>query len=668
MTAAPTVIDTNPFVGPRALRPGEVIHGRDREIRRLTNLLVAERIVLLYSPSGAGKTSLIEAGLIPQLRQRRFQVSPVIRVSQLPAEHVASENRYLASTLQALEAGLRPDDQRPMADLLALGLEGYVQGWATQDDHGPGNELLIFDQFEEVLVLDPGDTEVKRAFFRELGAVLEERDRWALFSMREDYIAGLDPYLPELPTRLHTRMRLDLLPPEAALRAVKMPAAAAGRPFQEAAAERLVHDLRLVQAQRDGEVIQVPGPFVEPLQLQVVCRRLWEALPDNTEEIIEADVERFARVDAALGEYYAEEVRRVADESGVPERAIREWFGQELITDQGVRRQQQRGPGGNGTAADTAVRLLEDAHLIRAEARRGSRWLELAHDQLVQPLQADNAGWFREHLSTAQHQAQHWAAHNRSGDFLLTGNSLVEARGWAAENPTELTELETSFLAASSEVDADRRRRRHISVALRWLSALLAVALVFAGYQWFEAERAKDEADTQALRATEAASRAIAAEAAAGVDDDPLLAVREAERALDEARTVEAEDALRIAMSQHPATAVLPHGETVNSISFAEKGDRLLTSSWDGVRLWDGGTDKQLDMFESDGDVLDAQMSADGRAIATLTAPGIVTVRYPDEPNRPATEITDLEGPMAFSPRRVAGGSRRLGDEHRARL
>ena len=42
----------NPFVGPHALKTGEPIHGRDLERRDLRDLLIAERIVLLYSPSG----------------------------------------------------------------------------------------------------------------------------------------------------------------------------------------------------------------------------------------------------------------------------------------------------------------------------------------------------------------------------------------------------------------------------------------------------------------------------------------------------------------------------------------------------------------------------------------------------------------------------------------
>ena len=57
----------NPYVGPRAFMTGEALYGRDRELRKLLGLLVAERIVLLHSPSGAGKTSLVQAALMPRL-------------------------------------------------------------------------------------------------------------------------------------------------------------------------------------------------------------------------------------------------------------------------------------------------------------------------------------------------------------------------------------------------------------------------------------------------------------------------------------------------------------------------------------------------------------------------------------------------------------------------
>ena len=48
-----------PYVGPRPFETGETLYGRDWEVEELRDRLIAKRIVLLHSPSGAGKTSLI---------------------------------------------------------------------------------------------------------------------------------------------------------------------------------------------------------------------------------------------------------------------------------------------------------------------------------------------------------------------------------------------------------------------------------------------------------------------------------------------------------------------------------------------------------------------------------------------------------------------------------
>src|SRR5829696_5669494 len=97
---------SNPFVGPRAFRTGEVLYGRDRETRKLVNLLIAERIVLLHAPSGAGKTSLVQAAVVPQMRERGFEVFPAIRLNAAAPDATAptsTTNRYVWSTLLALE-------------------------------------------------------------------------------------------------------------------------------------------------------------------------------------------------------------------------------------------------------------------------------------------------------------------------------------------------------------------------------------------------------------------------------------------------------------------------------------------------------------------------------------------------------------------------------------
>ena len=68
-----------------------------------------------------------------------------------------------------------------------------------------------------------------------------------VLAMREDHVAGLDPYAPLLPKRLKTRFRMELLGYDGALEAVKKPAQNAGCAFGTGVAERLVDDLRRIQ-------------------------------------------------------------------------------------------------------------------------------------------------------------------------------------------------------------------------------------------------------------------------------------------------------------------------------------------------------------------------------------------------------------------------------------
>jgi hypothetical protein len=81
------ISERNPFVGPRPIQQGEPLHGRDAEVRELYNRLQARRIVVLHSPSGAGKSSLVQAGLIPRLNATGgYDVWKPIRVNLDPAD------------------------------------------------------------------------------------------------------------------------------------------------------------------------------------------------------------------------------------------------------------------------------------------------------------------------------------------------------------------------------------------------------------------------------------------------------------------------------------------------------------------------------------------------------------------------------------------------------
>jgi hypothetical protein len=271
----------NPYVGPRPIRLGEKIYGRDRELDEIRENLTAERIVLLYSPSGAGKSSLLEAGLRDALGKHEFKVLPTIRVG-LAAEpgpdSGRTSNRYMRSALLSLEEGRPEGSKLSESDLRAITLDDYLARLEEESSRDNLETCLLFDQFEELFTLDPTDQDDKRAFIEDVGVALRNRTRWALFAMREDFIAQLDPYLSLIPTKFSARYRLDLLGVAAAKAAARRPAADLGVDFSEAAADRLVDDLRRTRVQRGSLVTEELGPYVEPVQLQVVCRQLWTSM------------------------------------------------------------------------------------------------------------------------------------------------------------------------------------------------------------------------------------------------------------------------------------------------------------------------------------------------------------------------------------------------------
>jgi len=324
----------NPFIGPRPFMTDQKLYGRDWEIRTLYNLLRTKRLVLLHSPSGAGKTSLIQAGLWPRLKAS-FRTRPPIRVNIAPESGASSLNRYVYSTFQTL-------DPTGFKDLLGRQLSDCR---SSSEEAKP--ELWILDQFEEVLSLVPTDDTVKRAFFEQVAAALADPEypRWALFAMREDYLGGMEPYLKLLPTGLSSRFRLELLDPEAASQAINGLAKEGHGSFDPDAVKMLISDLRRMLVQfADGRIETSDGPVVEPVQLQVVCQWLWECaakrgtpvtvIPDDILAPVQGDgaVGRptaASIIDLALAGYYAGRLKEIAGGDLLRERRIRDWLERE---------------------------------------------------------------------------------------------------------------------------------------------------------------------------------------------------------------------------------------------------------------------------------------------------------------------------------------------------
>lgn len=438
----------NPYVGPRAFRPGEKLFGRDREADELLDLLLTERVVLLHAPSGAGKTSLLQASLMRLLSEEGLHVLPVARVKwragDTPAMS-ATRNPYLYSVMVDLARG---QDGVPPAPLLDTGddLEAFLtRGMGTPSDE---LQVLIFDQFEELLTVDSTDTAGKHAFCRELGRVLQSKSRFAVFAMRDEYLGALEPYLGHFSTRLAARYRLDFLTPEAAKVSIEAPASPRKR-YDPTAVEKLVDDLRRVKFQSlGGKVDERPGAFVEPVHLQVVCTRIWNGVPATQSLITVNDVERYGNVDGALRGYFADAVARAATEGGSEEADIRHWIVDDLVVDR-LRGQTLLGNEKAAGVSEQSLAVLENSFVIRRDERRGAIWLELAHDRLVVPIVVENEDWQRTRGDWLESSADRWRNSERRADQLLNVRELVSARRSLATMSAPQRKRVEGFLKAS---------------------------------------------------------------------------------------------------------------------------------------------------------------------------------------------------------------------------
>jgi len=610
----------NPFPGPRPFESneGELFFGRERESRELASLLVAHRVMLLYAQSGAGKTSLLNASLIPRLQGKGVEVLPIGRVRGLIPDEIRPadvENPYVLNALIAWsEQAVRPQQ------LAQMSIADYLKEREKNASFSAERPCVaIIDQFEELFEFYPERWEKRQELFTQLDEALERFPLLrVLFVIREDYLADLEPYTSSIYGSLRTRYRLERLRPEPACEAVKRPVESAGRQFEPGAAEDLVRILLNVRVVGEsGESMEVPGQYVEPVQLQVVCRTLWNRLEPSVQTITRSHLRELVDVDRALRDFYERAVRRAVKESRVSEADLRHWFDHELITPAGTRGMVFRGPESTGSVPNATVDLLAELRLVRAEYRAGARWYELTHDRFI--------------------------GHQR---LIATVSSDSTARLWEFQSGYPVLELSRH---AEDELWQKLRRR----VSWLWLGLLsVSAALAIALFVQLQRERAQ---------AREMRARQIASTSLEKLTLDPelsgLLALQAVNMMREKRAGVlpEASDALLRAVENMRVRLTLTgHTSRVNDVAISPDQRLIATVSSDSTaRLWEFQSGYPvLELSRHDDAALSVAFRPDSRGVAVGYLDG--TIRVYDTVT--GDELFALEGPdgsvygVAFSP------------------
>jgi hypothetical protein len=147
-----------PYVGlvPYQEEDADFFFGRDREIRIVTSNLRAHRLTILYGPSGAGKTSLIRAGVVHQLRRGTYARECSTRPSSVRDLHDRGVAGRSAAHADELDAGrsLRSPRALGRSPLAArTSVVRSLRAWTRR----VRTLLIVLDQFEDYFLYHPDE-------------------------------------------------------------------------------------------------------------------------------------------------------------------------------------------------------------------------------------------------------------------------------------------------------------------------------------------------------------------------------------------------------------------------------------------------------------------------------------------------------------------------------
>ncbi len=247
----------NPYPGLLAYRLPDASHffGRKLIVSELMTELERKRIIWLHGGSGTGKSSLIQAGLMPALLEKGALPILVRPFDEYPT--------------MALKKTLL---KRRWSGDLELAAESLLQFLARLDETLPGGQICVFfDQFEEFV---DRQSEIKQVeFARELADCVADLGLSVhfVFSLRSDKFGETAILRERLQPGLTCEYHVRPLRLEDARQAIVGPLERFGITYQEGLVDAILNHLGTTE--------------VNSPQLQLICGKLFHALPGHDRQI-----------------------------------------------------------------------------------------------------------------------------------------------------------------------------------------------------------------------------------------------------------------------------------------------------------------------------------------------------------------------------------------------
>ena len=584
-----------PGAKPFTTQQQSLFFGREKEQGQLLQLIRLEPVVVLYSKSGLGKSSLLNAAIMPRLEEDGVYGPLAVRFGAWTEQSDRSPLKAIREIL------LEGHDQECFLDSLfpdERSLWFYAK--KRQANSGQNRFILVFDQFEELFSYPEAAV---LAFKKELNELLttaiptrirrmvdvlsasqpdllsETEDQHlhrpmevkTLFAIRSDRLHLLDKLSDYLPNILRHNYELKALGREDARQAIVEPARKKGDffspPFsyEEEAIEKILAFLQ------DGE------GRVEAIQLQILCQSFEEKVQkEKLSRLSPADI---GGLEAIIANYYRSRIAGLGNEEEVL--AARRLIEEGLVLEE----EQQRLSLHEGQVAKffqvspALLTRLVDSHLLRAEpGPRGGYTYELSHDTLIQPvLQAKRERKAREAALEAEAEQ-----HRQQQELEVLRQKAAEERRQREKEEALRKAAQAARIEAEKEKDnaqRNARRARIAAVAGFVLGLLASMAFIAAFSQYQRAQALRLEAEQQQQEAERQRDRAA------------TLAIENQQRAEE---ALEAQQMAEAAKTQAEISA----GEARRQAQVAEQQTRIARASFNRAEQALNEAQKQKDKAE----------------------------------------------------------------------